>query len=181
MHNFPSRASRVIFVAWITATCSFLLIALAADASFFAHFEGDFSYTTPLKANDFWYIVSRFRFSDLRFDPLSAYVATALVTAIVVFAAPRRKDLLLVLALPQLIVIPIVPVGLACFVSDVRLFFGATLDGEFFHEGWPIMESVSLWTIVPATIVLRRGVTLTASVWRRRPRRRVLTTSARRS
>ena len=175
------RVARVISLAWITATCSNLLLAFVAASSFAARFQNAFSYTTPLNANDFWYIVSRFRFSDLAFDPLSVYIAIALATAIVIFAAPHRTNLLLVLALPQCIFIPIVPGELAALLSDYRLFFGATLDGEFFHEGWPIMESIALWTIVPATIVLRRGVTLTASVWRRRPRRRVLTTSARRS
>lgn len=167
MKRSPSLSSAAS-LAWITATCSYMLIALVAISSFFAHFEGAISYTTPLNANDFWYIVSRFRFTDLRFDAAFAYVSTALTTAIIIFAAPHRANLLLLLAVAQLIVIPIVHIGLlGWFTHGLLLFLGGTLDGEWFHEGWPIMESVSLWAIVPATIVLRRAVTLASALRRR--------------
>ncbi len=63
----------------------------------------------------------------------------------------------LCLAAPQLLLLPLACLGLLALIDDIASYSSAQLDGEWFHEGWPIIESVGVWLTVPIGVFVAAG------------------------
>jgi hypothetical protein len=139
---------------YVVASFGLLALGFALDRSFDAHFAESFTYTTPVRDREMIAVISRFSLADLSIGGwLPILIALAAVTMVVVFApgcVPAKVRV--ALTIPQLLLLPVAWVGALSLPADLVSFFSGRLDGEWFHEGWPILESVGWWE--PVAIVV---------------------------
>jgi hypothetical protein len=148
------RTAGILGRMYAVAAFAVLFLAVALDRSFSAHFEGAYTYTTPVRGADLASIVGRSSFADLLSDGwLTPFIALAAVTLVLVVArVPVPAFVRIAIALPQLLLVIVAPWGAFALAGDLASFLSGTLDGEWLHEGWPIMEAAAVWVPVPVAI-----------------------------
>jgi hypothetical protein len=147
--------NRVVGRAYVVVAATILVTAVALDNSFFAHFETAYSYTTPVFPKDLARVLAAFALSDVRFGGwLLPMTLLAVTTAVVLHAGVATARVKLLLAAPQLLVLLFAPVGFAALPHDFVSLARGHLDGEWFHEGWPVIEAFAIWSIVPVVVFL---------------------------
>jgi hypothetical protein len=151
---------RIVVRIYVVLAAASLAIGVALDDSFFAHFESSYAYTTPVAYKDVWRVLAAFRIADIRFVGwLVPAVALSAITAVLLLIGKASPRVRLLVSAPQLLLLLFAPIGMAAFPSDLLHLAGGYLDGEWFQEGWPVIESCTIWVVVPA-------VTFGNAAWR---------------
>jgi hypothetical protein len=150
---------------WMLFCAVYVLAATALDASFYAHYEEKYGYSTPLHRADLIDILRHFRIVDLRLNWYLCVTALPMATALLLCLRPIRRHPLLYLcmALPFTLVWGFVPAVLIRCLFHGLSVPSDCIDGECLHEGLPLLESYALWgsvtmyiAVVAAVQIVRR-------------------------
>jgi hypothetical protein len=142
---------RRLIAVYSVAAAVLLALGVAIDASFFAHFTNDYSYTTPVDLADVVRVCIAFRAADLLPpDWRLAVVSLSIITVVGLVRSARFGAVVLTAAVLQLPLLIFFPTGLLGALCDL----GGLTDGEWFHESGPLIESVALWVPVPVAVVV---------------------------
>lgn len=151
---------RILLRIYGTLAAIVFALAVALDASFFAHFERAYSYTTPLPRRDLANILLAFRPLDLLVNPLTTILfLLAMATLVTIHLRRPNRRWQVGLAIPQLLLLFSFAQGISGLLYDVS----RAKDGEWLHEGWPLMEAAAIWVPIPFCLVASAAVTFVKS------------------
>jgi hypothetical protein len=148
---------RLAVLAYATLALLLLLAAIALQTAFFAHHASRIQYTTPVRASDVVEVAASFRPRDL-FSHWPYPVTALFAIATWCLVATRRQvpaSLRLLIALPQLVYLPLAVLAPAAIAKHLNALAMDRLDGEWLHEGWPFTEALPFWLPVPLMVALR--------------------------
>lgn len=130
-----------------------LLLAYALDASFLARFTHTYAYSAPVRLRDIATVLLAFSLQDVSLGWLLVFVGFAGATiAVLVVGRSWSPRVRLGIATPQLILAPVMLMGVLALTADLPQLLYGNLDGEWFHEGWPVVEAFGVWLPVPVGI-----------------------------
>jgi hypothetical protein len=143
--------ARVLFITYSVVAAAILITAMILSASFFAHFQTVYSYSTPITTDDLLSMLLRFRPADMFTSGYDAVLLLSVLATLGVVIHSRSPSWVRVAALlPQLPLLVLAPLGLLALASDLAF----PRDGEWLHEGWPVIEAAGIWASVPLITTL---------------------------
>lgn len=149
-----SPLARTLFTGYSVMAAGMVVTATMLSSSFFAHCQSSYSYSTPITPGDVLRILGRFRPADLFLSPYDAvFLLSVLATLGFVIHGRSPRWLRVTGALPQVPLLVLAPLGLIALAYDLPF----PRDGEWLHEGWPVIEAAGIWAPVPLISVAAFG------------------------
>lgn len=160
-----SQFVRALFTTYSVVAAAIFVTAIMLSTAFFAHFQSVYSYSTPITPNDLLRILLRFRPADIFISPYDAVLLLSVLASLgLVLHDLSPWWARVAAALPQLPLLILAPLGLLALASDLPF----PRDGEWLHEGWPVIEAAGIWMPVP---LISSFVAVAAAIAQLRSRR----------